>query len=1021
MKHPYLAKLLFLLLLAGLGFSTRAQAQTGSVSGKVLDSKGAGIPGATVLVDGTSLGSSSNVDGTFNIPNVPVGPHTLVISFIGYTTSRLSVTVVAGQNAEATSTLSENTTQLAEAVVVGYGTQRRQDVTGSIATVDSRQFVKGQVTNPEQLIQGKIAGVNITTNGGQPGSSTQIRIRGGSSLTASNSPLIVIDGVPVETEGLSGVSNPLTLINPNDIETYTVLKDASATAIYGSRASNGVILITTKKGTQGDQMHVNFSSQASMAKLIKKVDVLTGDEYRQLIKDRFGAPGATLPPTPLGTANTDWQDAIYQKGYAFDNNLSLTGSAGKVPYRVSYGNLNQSGILRTSTLVRNTLSVGLTPLLLDNKLKVDINVKGAIVDNRFADQGAIGGAATFDPTRPIRDSAPAFQAYNGYYEWTMLDAISGDPTANRITIAPTNPVGLLEQKRDRSTVKRLLTNIQLDYKISFVPGLRANFNIGADFQRGEGTRYVGPLARSNYDDKPELRGEKTAYSQNRNTWLNEFYLNYSRELGNFGRLEALAGHSFQEFLLTTPKYPGISASGTIQPNSTPAYPIEKGGYALESYYGRLNYNFRDRYLLTATLRADRSSRFGPKFRTGYFPAVGAAWRIKGEDFLKDVNFLSDLKLRVGYGITGQQNLGDANYYSYIPVYTLGDPSVSYQFGGAGVQTLRPEAYVSDLKWEETATLNAGLDYGFANGRITGTVDVYQRKSKDLLNRIQPPAGSNLSDVVIANVGSLENRGIEFAINGQAVRNDNFTWNLNFNATYNENKITKLTLADAPGSEGLATGDNIANGGQGSQILINTVGYATNSFYVLKQKYGSDGKPINPTGGNLLLAYEDLNGDGKITDADRYRYHQTAPNVTLGFSSNMTYKNLNLSFSMRSNLRNYVYDNVNSGLAQYNNLYNAAGYFNNTTRDIYNTGFTANQYRSDYYVKEANFLRMDNATLGYTFKNLKSDRANLGVSFAVQNVFVLSKYKGLDPELQNGIDNNFYPRPRTFTFGVNVGF
>ena len=1016
MKHSYLAKLMFLLLLAGLGFPSSAFAQTGSVSGRVLDSKKEGIPGATVLIEGTSLGSSSNVDGTYNIQNVPAGPQTLIISFVGFNTVRRPVTVVAGQNTEVSADLSENTTQLSEAIVVGYGTQRRQDVTGSVATVDERQFVKGQVTNPEQLIQGKIAGVNITTNGGQPGSNSQIRIRGGSSLTATNNPLIVIDGVPVETEGLSGAANPLTLINPNDIETYTVLKDASATAIYGSRASNGVILITTKKGLQGEKLRVNFSSQASIASLVKKIDVLSGNEYRQLIANKYGA---TPPPTPLGTANTDWQDAIFQKGYTFENNLSVTGSAGKVPYRVSYGNLNQSGILRTSTLVRNTLSVGITPLLLNDNLRVDINLKGAIADNRFADQGAIGGAATFDPTRPIRDTASAFRGYNGYFEQTTLDA-NGRPTPNRITIAAANPVGLLEQKRDRSTVQRALGNVQLDYKLPFVPGLRANFNLGFDFQRGDGSRYVGPLARSAYDDKPELRGENIVYSQNRNTWLNEFYLNYTRELGTFGRIEVLAGHSFQEFLLRSPNYPGISANGTPK-SLPPALPINKGEYALESFYGRLNYNFRDRYLLTATARTDGTSRFGPKNRWGFFPALGAAWRIKGEDFLKDVTAVSDMKLRLGVGITGQQAIGDDRYYSYLPIYTLGDPNVSYQFGNTPVQTLRPEAYVSNLKWEETTTYNAGLDYGFADGRITGTVDVYLRKSKDLLNRIQPPAGANLTDVVTSNLGSLENRGIEFAINGQAVRSTNFTWNLNLNATYNENKITKLTLIDAPGSVGQLTGDNLANAGQGSQILINTVGYSTNSFYVLKQKYDSSGNPINPTGGNLLLAYEDLNGDGVITNADRYRYQQAAPRYTLGFGSNMSYRNLSLAFSMRSSLKNFVYDNINSGLATYGNIYNAAGYFNNTTPDIRTTNFDLNQYRSDYYVKEASFLRMDNVTLGYNFTKLMSQETNLRVSFAVQNVFVITKYKGLDPEIPNGIDNNFYPRPRTFTFGINVGF
>jgi|SRR6476661_559597 len=1015
MKHHYLAKLLFLLLFVGFGFPSGAFAQTGSVSGRVTDDKNEGVPGATVLIEGTTIGGSSNVDGTYSIQNVPAGNQTLVISYVGYTTVRRPVTVVAGQNTEVSASLVENTTQLAEAVVVGYGTQRRQDITGSVATVDERQFVKGQVTNPEQLIQGKVAGLQINTNGGQPGSATQIRIRGGSSL-ANNNPLIVIDGVPVENEGsLSGASNPLTLINPNDIETYTVLKDASATAIYGSRASNGVILITTKKGLSGEKLHVNINSQSSISKLIKKVDVLSGDEYRQLINERYN----NMPPTPLGTANTDWQDAIYQTGYTFDNNISLTGSAGKMPIRVSYGNLNQTGILRTSKLVRNSGSIGITPMLLNDNLRIDINVKGSIIDNNFADQGAIGGAATFDPTRPIYADQPS-GFYGGYFEWLQADNI------NPITIAARNPVALLNLRRDRSTVKRSVGNIQLDYKLPFLAGLRANFNLGYDVQRGDGTRDIPDYARASFNSATNrsLNGERTIYSQNRNTWLNEFYLNYTKELGSAGRIEILAGHSYQNFYRRNPNYAQFSADGTERVNTQPARPEYKGDYGLESYYGRFNYNLKDRYLLTGTLRADRSSRFPEENRTGYFPAVSAAWRVKGEDFMASSSAISDLKLRVGYGITGQQGIGDDAYYSYQPIYTLGEPTVSYQFGNSYVQTLRPEAYVADLKWEETTTYNAGLDYGFANGRLTGSVDVYLRRSKDLLNRIQVPAGTNLADLVTTNIGAIENRGIEFALNGQVIRRENLNWNLNFNATYNKNEITKLRLQDLSSDPGIFTGDNIANAGQGNQILINTVGYSTNSFYVLKQKYNDAGNPINPAStadADMVRAFEDMNGDGKITDADRYRYKQAASPLFMGLGSNLSVRNFSLAFTMRANLNNYVYNNVNSGLAFYNNLYNAAGFYNNTTPDIRTTNFEAVQYRSDYYVQDASFLRMDNVTLGYNFPKFMNEKANLGVSFAVQNVFVITKYKGLDPEIPSGIDNNFYPRPRTFTFGVNVGF
>ena len=1031
MKHPYLAKLRFLLLLLTvLGITPLlAHAQTGSVSGRVLDEKKEGIPGATVLVDGTTLGSSSNVDGTYNVAAVPAGPHTLVISYVGYNTVRQAVTVVAGQNAVANAALSENTTQLAEAVVIGYGSVRKQDVTGSVATVDSRQFVKGQVTNPEQLIQGKVAGVQITTGGGAPGSGTQVRIRGGSSLSTTNEPLYIIDGVPIDNSEFKfgdnkGVTNPLTLINPNDIETFTVLKDASATAIYGSRASNGVIIVTTKKGAAGETTRVNFSSQFSVSKRTRSINVLSADEFRAyVLADTTTTRGVGSAPrvrTPrfanlLGNADTNWQDEIFRTAHTFDNNLSVSGNAGKVPYRVSYGNLAQEGVLKTSELKRNSLSVGLSPRLFKDALRVDINLKGSVTDSRFADEGAIGGALRFDPTQPVFSGNAA---YGGYFEF--LDGARPNTTVGR------NPLALLELKKNRSTVQRSIGNIQLDYKLPFVAGLRANFNLGYDVLRSDGNTFVPAFAAAQIRDiaKPELNGENNPYAQNRNNWLNEFYLNYTHEFASAGRIEVLAGHSYQSFFRRSPNLIALTASGAVQPNaSAPAYIYSGGEYALESYYTRLNYTLRDRYLLTATLRNDRTSRFSPDNRSGYFPAVAIGYRLKEESFLKDSKLISDLKFRAGYGITGQQEVGD-QLYGYLATYLRSEASASYQLGNDFIRTFRPEGYFDKLKWEQTSTYNAGLDYGFYDNRISGSVDVYFRQTDRLLNFTAPAAGSNLTNQLFFNVGSLENRGIEFALNAVPVQSANFNWNVNFNVAFNKSKLTKLTLNDTEGSVGQFTGG--ISGGTGQTIQIQTVGFAPQSFYVYKQKYDDKGQPIqaiNLNGDGGINAFEDLDDDGKITPADRYRYKQAAPTTIMGFTSNMSYRNLNLAFTLRSNLNNYVYNNVNSDLGFRSGAYNIQGLpvLVNRVQDAVATNFERTQRESDYYISDASFVRLDNATLGYNFGKVMGEKTNFGISLAVQNAFVLTKYKGIDPEINNGIDNQFYPRPRTFTVGLNLGF
>ncbi|RSK44937.1 SusC/RagA family TonB-linked outer membrane protein [Hymenobacter rigui] len=1005
MKHPYLAKLALPLLCAGVSVSSAYAQGIGTVSGRVLDEKGEGMPGVTVIIEGTNLGGSTNSDGSFSIQNVPSGPHTLVMSFVGYTTQRQSISVTAGQNTAVSSlTLSENTTLLNEAVVIGYGTQRKQDVTGAVEQVSTKQFVQGQITNPEQLVQGKVAGLQITTNSGAPGAGSNIRIRGGASLNASNDPLIVIDGVPVDNRGLSGTSNPLSLINPNDIESVTVLKDASSTAIYGSRASNGVILVTTKKGLQGDKLHVNVSSQNSVSEARNYVDVLNGAEFRAVVNGIGNASQKAL----LGNTSTDWQREIYRTAQTTDNNVSLTGSIGTVPYRLSGGYLDQEGLLLKNDLKRYTSSLSLTPVLLNGNLKVDVNVKGSWVDNNFSGQGAIGSAASANPTLPVFNGSP----FGGYTE-----VLATDGSGQLNTLGVRNPLGLINQRRDRSTVKRGLGNIQLDYKLPFVEGLRANLNLGADLQQGRGTVFVPNYAASDYFRQIQIGtttyrgGLNNQYAQDKINKLMEVYLAYDRQLG-IGRLNLVAGHSYQSFRDKNYVFSDNLADGTILTAASSLLNNENyrdPRYVLVSFFGRANYNINDKYLLTATFRADGSSRFSKDNRWGYFPSASAAWRIKGEDFLKNSTAISELKLRLGYGQTGQQDIGDL--YPYLARYTYSENTAQYQIGGNYSNTLRAAAYDENIKWETTATYNAGLDYGFLDGRIYGAVDVYKRKTTDLLNTVPLPALANLSNVLTTNVGSLENKGVEASLNVDVARSEKFNWTLNANVTAYRIKITQLSNATNPEYVGDLTGDAIS-GGTGNKVQINTVGYTPFSYYVYQQVYGSDGKPLEGV-------YVDRNGDGTVDSKDLYRYKSRTPTASLGFGSNLTYGKASLAFTLRSNIGNYVYNNVRS--QAFFPAGGSNGVVSNLNRDFLTTGFTTPQYFSDYYVENASFLRMENLTLGYNFGNIYNDKANLRLSLAAQNLFVITKYKGLDPEVFSGLDNNIYPRPRTITLGLNIGF
>lgn len=978
-------------------FVTLANAQEKTVAGKVTDAKdGSALQGVSVFVKGSTKAAQTGADGTFKI-KVPAGTTSLTFSSIGFASQ--DVTIGTG---DVFVKLVQNNASLNEVVVIGYGTARKKDLSGSVTTVSSKDFVKGAITTPEQLISGKVAGVAITSNGGAPGAGSTIRIRGGASLNASNDPLIVVDGMPLDNGGISGVANPLSLINPNDIETFTVLKDASATAIYGSRASNGVILITTKKGKSGKPTY-SFSSQFQVASIAKKVDVLSADQIRSIVSTKGNASSAAL----LGSATTDWQNQIYQTALSQDNNLSVSGSLKKLPYRISVGFLNQDGILKTGNLQRTSLGINLTPVFLNNHLKIDLSLKGTYSQSRFANEGAIGSAVTFDPTQSVYSKSSRF---GGYWEW--LDPAT---TTGLKSLAPLNPVGLLMQRDDRSKVQRAVGSALIDYKFHFLPDLHAVLNVGADLAEGKGTTVVPDSAASAYMRSPDKKhgGVNNQYRQTRqNTYLN-FYFNYTKDIKSIKtRVDATAGYEYQDYLTTNYNFSDLTTDGTVI--SSPLYPFDKPENAIVSFLGRVNFTVDNKYILTASIRRDGSSRFSKDNRWGTFPSAAFAWRIKEESFLKNVKAISDLKLRFSYGTTGQQN--GIGLYDYISYYNLSNAQAQYQLGNTFYQLYRPNGYNPGRKWEQTNSANLAIDYGVLNGRLSGSIEFYQNKTIALLNEINQPAGSNFSNRTVANIGTMENKGIEFTVNVQAIRSKDVTLDLAFNATYNQNKITKLTVSDDPNYAGAQFGG--ISGGVGNTVNINSVGYNRGAFYVYKQVYDPvTNKPVD----NL---FADKNRDGLINSGDLYQYKGIDPKAFFGFSPSLTYKKWNAGFVMRANVGNYVYNNVASSTGTLRNIINPIGFINNGSTNYLETFFSGSgdkYFLSDYYVQNASFLRMDNINVGYNAGKVFNNKANLRISANVQNVFVITKYKGLDPEVNGGIDNNFYPRPRTFVLGLSLDF
>ena len=1024
--------------LAILAMAIPAQvfAQSGryEVKGVVVDATGTPVIGASVVEQGTTNGITTDVNGQF-VLSVNSSESVVVVSFIGYESQALAANSELLQRV----VLAEDSAIIDDVVVIGYGVVKKNDLTGSVSTVKADQTNKGLATSPTDLLRGKSAGVVITSGDGAPGSAAQIRIRGGSSLNASNDPLVVVDGLPISNSGISGMGNALASINPSDIESFTVLKDASATAIYGSRASNGVIIITTKKGSKYDSSvpKVSVDFTASLSQNAKYVDVMTGDEMRQTLEWYYGTQdtdayrSATKYTDANGNyINTDWQREIYQLAQSYEGNVSLTGNVkmgekNNLPYRVSYGYLNQDGTLKTSNMSRHTLSLNLNPTLLDNHLTISLNGKGMIMDTRFANTGAVSQAVQFDPTKPVYLSDEE-GGINGYYTWRGVDG-------KHNTMANQNPVALLEDKYDLSNAKRFVGNAQIDYKIHGLEDLRLNLNLGVDVSKSNGTVDVAPgTEQSRHSTAEAGSGSHTDYSQLKRDQTLEFYGAYAHTWGDHA-FDVMAGYSWQHYY-----YQNYNATNRVadvaqwdvdsnepyvamDPTSAGYYlsepKVSKGEYFLVSFFGRANYSYANRYSVTATLRADGTSRFANN-KWGIFPSVALAWNAKNESFLEDNDNISALKVRLSYGQTGQQDVG--GLYDALPTYynnTLGSyyPFGGYTEGDGLVYPIKPVGYNADLKWETTTTYNAGLDLGFFDGRLTASADFYYRETKDLLNFTPVPAGANLTNYLNANIGDLKNVGVEVELNAVAIQNKDWYWNIGANVAWNRNEITRLTNDDeAEGYYGVDTGGY--SGGVGGTCQVHQTGQPTNSFYVYQQIYDANGKPIEGL-------YVDRNGDGTVNENDKYVYKKAAPDVTIGFNTQLSWKALTLAVAAHANIGNYVYDNISSNGELLTDLW-TNNFTNNRVVTAPSTNFrSSGQYLSDYYVRNASFLKIDNVTLSYRFNlgNAMDRDLTLDLFGTVSNVCTITGYKGIDPEIAGGIDNNMYPRPRTYILGVKFNF
>jgi len=976
----FLNALLFCLVMV----PTTLMAQT-TVSGTVTDKANAmPLPGVNVLVKGTSRGASTDFDGNFSL-EINKG-ETIVISYLGYTTQEI---VFNGQSTIDVA-LVEDTAQLDEVVLIGYGSVQKEDLTGTVDLVTEKDFNDGPIVSAQQLISGKIAGVAVTSSSGAPGEGQEIRIRGTGSLSLNSSPLYVIDGVPIDNGGVGGSRNPLNLINPNDIESITVLKDASATAIYGSRGANGVIIVTTKKG-KNREFTFNVSSSTTVHNYVKTIDVLNANQFRNIIEldSNYDETTASL----LGNADTNWQDEIYTAAFGQDHNISALGSAFGVPMRASMSYSNHDGILKGDNFERITGALSFTPRLLDDHLKIELNAKGSYTENEFANRSAIGSAIVYDPTQSVYDSSSPFGGYSGW----LIENNNAPLGYTQISLSPTNPVALLNLVDDTAEVRRFLGNAKFEYKLPFFEDITATVNVGLDKSNSHGRTVTSQYLSSSDID---WNGSYTSYTQEATNKLFDAYLTYTHKFKDMHNITAVAGYSYQSF-----EYDNYSYDSEDEEDGNQFEYIDKSKNVLLSYFGRLNYDYDGRYLLTASLRADASSKLNPDDRWGYFPSLALAWNITNENFMND-SFFNNLKLRVGYGEIGNVNgLGD---YLFLTRYTGSTDTAGYQFGTGFYQTYRPEAVNDNLKWEVGRTLNVGLDFSFLNSRVSGLFNAYIRKTEDLIATSTVDPFTNFSNTIQANIGDMENRGIEFALNLIPVKSEDFQWNINYNVAFNDNEVTNLP--DDQPTGGISTGT-------GNNVQVNREGESPYSFYVYKQIYDADGKPIEG-------AFADLNGDNVINDEDKYLYKDALADVTMGINTDFRYKNWDLAVVTRASIGNYVYNDVSASKGILSNVVPTTNnYLSNIVSDYYNTGFNnieETNALSDHFVEDGSFFRIDNITLGYNANEIL-EGVNARFYGSIQNVAVFTDYSGIDPEISGGIDNNFYPRPRSFVLGVNFDF
>ena len=988
-------------LLFGLFLSVGAFAQI-DVKGHVKDATGEDVIGATVRVVGTQTATVTDFDGNFAI-KANQGAD-ISISFVGYQT----VTVKAAPTLEIT--LQDDSQVLENVVVIGYGRAKKNDLTGSVTAIKPDELSKGITNNASDMLVGKVAGVDVITSGGTPGAGAQIRIRGGSSLNASNDPLLVIDGLTIDNNTATGMSNVMAMINPNDIESFTVLKDASATAIYGSRASNGVIIITTKKGQKGTAPKVSYNGDVTVSTIAKKYDTLDGNAYRALVGSMEG-----LDVTKLGDANTDWQDQIFRTSVSTSHNISVSGGIKNMPYRVSAGLNSSNGIVKTSWMHRTNLGANLAPSFFDNHLNLNITAKYMYEENRYADAGgAIGSALSIDPTRPvyIGENDPGYKEFGGYYQ-PMVSASFSDPSwaYTNNSNAPQNPLALLTQKKTLAYANDFTGNFEVDYKIHGFEDLHLHASYGGQYTESLQKDIINPTSYSNNYYGWNGRTKFYKYSITTNG-----YAQYQKELGAH-YLDIMAGAEESHYHRN-----GWNAGQGTDPYNGEAYnPSIRSEQewathnTLVSYFGRFNYTLLERYMLTATFRADGSSKFSEDNHWGYFPSVALAWKINEEKFMKNINWWNEFKLRLGWGMTGQQDIGSD--FAYAPLYTVSNSYAMYPFGSTYYNTMRPSSYNKDLKWETTTTYNAGIDFGWLNNRITANIDGYYRKTTDLLNTVTIPVGTNFGSVLTKNIGDLKNYGVEFAINAKPIVTKDFMWDLSYNISWNHNEITSLT-EDADDDYYIKTGTTISRGNS-TQIMANKVGYTANSFFVYQQVYDENGKPIEGL-------FVDRNADGQINESDRYLYKKPSADVIMGLTTKFIYKSWDLSAAFHASIGNYVYYDYlsNKGSISASGLYSNSA-FTNTYPEAVELGFTGigtEYYLSDYYVRNASYVKCSNITLGYTFPEwLQKEHLGGRVFVTVQNPFFITKYKGLDPEVSSGVDKNPYPRPLSVQLGLNLNF